>query len=43
MTSGQILSIVWIPVAVAIVIGFGFFLGWLEDRAEARKARHAAE
>jgi hypothetical protein len=43
MTTYDILTLAWIPVAVAIVIGFGFFLGWLEDRAEARNTGHAAE
>lgn len=43
MNTFAIVAIAWIPVAVAIVIGFGFFLGWLDDRAERRKARHAAE
>ena len=43
MSTFAILAIAWIPVAVAIIIGFAFFLGWLDDRAEARKARHAAE
>ena len=38
-----ILAIAWVPVAVAIVIGFGFFFGLLDDRAEKRSARHAAE
>ncbi len=43
MSTFAILAIAWIPAAVAIIIGFAFFLGWLDDRAEARKARHAAE
>ena len=43
MTAFEIFAIAWIPVAVAIVIGFAFFLGWLDDRAEKRSARHAAE
>jgi hypothetical protein len=43
MSTFEIVAIAWIPVAVAIIIGFVFLLGWLEDRAEARKARHAAE
>jgi len=43
MSTFEVVAIAWIPVAVAIVLGFAFFLGWLEDRAEARKARHAAE
>ena len=34
MSIFEIFALVWIPVAVAIVIGFAFFLGWLEDRAE---------
>jgi hypothetical protein len=33
------LALAWIPVAVAIVIGFAFLLGWVEERAEQRKAR----
>jgi hypothetical protein len=43
MTTFEILALAWIPVAVAIVIGFAFLLSWLEDRAESRRARHAAE
>lgn len=43
MSTFEIVAIAWIPLAVAIVLGVGFSLGWLEDRAEARKARHAAE
>jgi nitrate reductase NapE component len=43
MNTFAFLAIAWIPVAVAIVIGFAFFLGWLDDRAERRKAHHAAE
>jgi hypothetical protein len=43
MTAFEIFAIAWIPVAVAIVIGFAFSLGWLEDRAEKRRAHHAAE
>lgn len=43
MITYDVVALVWIPVAVAIVIGFAFFLGWLEDRAEMRKARHATE
>ena len=43
MSTFEIFAVAWIPVAVAIVIGFVFFLGWLEDRAEQRKARPAAE
>ena len=43
MSSFEILALVWIPVAVTIIIGFAFFLGWLEDRAEKRDARRAVE
>ena len=43
MTAFEIFAVAWIPIAVAIVIGFVFSLGWLEDRAERRRARHAAE
>ena len=43
MTTFEIFALAWIPVAVAIIIGFAFSLGWLEDRAEKRKTRHAAE
>lgn len=43
MTAFEIFAVAWIPVAVAIVIGFAFSLGWLEDRAERRKAHRAAE
>jgi UDP-N-acetylmuramyl pentapeptide phosphotransferase/UDP-N-acetylglucosamine-1-phosphate transferase len=43
MSTFAILAIAWVPVAVAIVIGVAFLLGWLDDRAEKRKAHHAAE
>ena len=43
MTTYDIIALAWIPVAVSIVIGFGFFLGWLDDRADARRGHHAAE
>jgi hypothetical protein len=43
MSTFAFLAIGWIPVAIAIVIGFAFFLGWVEDRAERRRAQHAAE
>jgi hypothetical protein len=43
MNTFEIIALVWIPVAVAIVISFAFLLGWLEDRAERRKLHHAAE
>jgi hypothetical protein len=43
MSTFQILTLVWIPVAAALILGFAFFLGWLDDRAEKRRAHHAAE
>jgi hypothetical protein len=43
MSLFEIFALAWIPIAVAIVLGFAFLLGWLEDRAERRKAHHAAE
>ena len=43
MSTYAILAIAWIPVAAGLAVGVAFLLGWLEDRAEARKARHAAE
>jgi hypothetical protein len=43
MNTYDILALAWIPVAVAIVIGFAFSLGWVEDRVERRKSQRAAE
>jgi hypothetical protein len=37
------LGLGWLVFATGLIAGFAFFLGWLEDRAEKRKARHAAE
>jgi hypothetical protein len=44
MTRFEIFALAWPAVVTALVIGFAFFLGWLEDRAERREGRqHAAE
>jgi hypothetical protein len=43
MSAFGIAALVWIPVAVALAIGFAFSLDWLEGRMESRKAGHAAE
>ena len=43
MSDFAILAIAWIPISVALVIGFAFSLGWLEDRAARRNARYPAE
>jgi hypothetical protein len=39
MTAFEIFSLVWLVAVVALVIGFGFLLTWLDERAEHRKAR----
>lgn len=39
MTTPEILSIVWIGGVAALVVGFAFFVTWLDDRAERRKAQ----
>jgi hypothetical protein len=39
----EIFALAWPAVVAALVIGFAFFLGWLDDRAERRKAHRAAE
>ena len=43
MSTFAILAIAWIPVAAGLCVGFAFFFGWLEDRTQKQKARHAAE
>jgi hypothetical protein len=43
MNTFAIVALAWIPVAAGLVVGFAFFLGWLEDRAEKRRTGHAAE
>jgi hypothetical protein len=43
MNTFAIVAIAWIPVAAGLAVGVAFLLGWLDDRAERRKARHAAE
>jgi hypothetical protein len=39
MTKFEIFALLWPAVVAALVIGFAYFLGWLDDRAERRKAR----
>ena len=43
MSENEIFALAWLVVASALIAGFGFFFGWLDDRAEKRSARHAAE
>lgn len=37
------LALAWLFGSLSMVIAFGYFLGWLDDRAERRKAHRAAE
>ncbi len=39
MSTFEIFAVAWIPVSVAIVVGFAFLLGWLDDRGIERKLR----
>ena len=41
MSRFEIFVVVWPPIVAALVVGFGFLLGWLDDRAERRQ--HAAQ
>jgi hypothetical protein len=43
MSQNEILALLWLVFATGLIGGFAFLLGWFEDRAERRKARHAAE
>jgi TRAP-type mannitol/chloroaromatic compound transport system permease small subunit len=43
MSGNAILALLWLVFATGLIAGFAFFLGWLDDRAERRKAHHAAE
>ena len=43
MTQNVIPALLWLAFATGLIAGFAFLLGWLDDRAERRKARHAAE
>ena len=43
MNTFAIVALAWIPVAAGLVVGFAFFLGWLEDRSERRRTGRAAE
>ena len=42
MSRFEIFVVAWPAIVAALVIGFGFLLGWLEDRTE-RRRQHAAE
>ena len=44
MSPFEIFAFTWPVVVAAMAVGFAYFLGWLDDRAERREARrHAAE
>jgi hypothetical protein len=44
MSHFEIFALAWPGIVAALVVGFAFLLGWLEDRAEQRARRqHAAE
>jgi len=43
MSENEIFALAWLVIASALIAGVGFFLGWLDDRAEKRRAHHAAE
>jgi hypothetical protein len=42
MSRFEIFVVVWPAIVAAWVLGFGFLLGWLDDRTE-RRRQHAAE
>ena len=37
------LALGWMVFATGVIAGFAYFVGWLEDRAERRKADRVAE
>ncbi len=43
MSGNEIFALAWLIIASALIAGFAFFLGWLDDRAEKRRVHHAAE
>ena len=43
MSQNEIFALLWLVFATSLIAAFAFSLGWLEDRTERRKARHAAE
>lgn len=43
MTAFEIFAVVWIPISVAIVIGFAFSFDWIESQLGLDGARHPAE
>jgi hypothetical protein len=43
MSLQAILALAWLFGGLSLTIAFGYFLAWLDDRAERRKAQRAAE
>lgn len=43
MSQNEILALAWLVFAGGLIGGFAYLLGWLDDRAERRRAHHAAE
>jgi hypothetical protein len=42
MSRFEVFAVVWPMVVAALVAGFAFLLGWLEDRTERRTRRQPA-
>jgi hypothetical protein len=43
MNLDLVLALLWLGFSMAGVVAFGYFLGWVDDHAERRKAHRAAE
>lgn len=43
MSQNVILALGWLPFSGALIGGFACLIGWVDDRAERRRAHHAAE
>jgi hypothetical protein len=43
MSQNEILALLWLVFSAGMIAGFAMLIGRFEDRAERRKARHAAE
>jgi ABC-type nickel/cobalt efflux system permease component RcnA len=43
MNTQAVLALAWLFGSLSLVMAFGYFLVWRDDRAERRKAHRAAE